>query len=103
MPFYPLLGEGSPTKIDNKEKQSRIYQLVPTSLLEDLGKKVASTCRLSTFLGDTSPFFPGILLFRKLSEPQEKQRPVFEKNDAGVDLGFFPVTPSEANNKIHIL
>ena len=31
-------------------------------------------------LGDTSPFFPGILLFRKPSEPQGKQL-VFEKNN----------------------
>ena len=33
-----------------------------------------------TFLGGTSPFFPGILLSRKPSELQGKQ-PVFEKND----------------------
>ena len=30
--------------------------------------------------GDTSPFFPGILLSRKPSEPQGKQL-AFEKND----------------------
>ena len=29
---------------------------------------------------DTSPFFPGILLSRKPSEPQRKQRSVFENN-----------------------
>ena len=32
------------------------------------------------YLGDTSPFFPGILLSRKPSEPSRKQL-VFEKND----------------------
>ena len=31
-------------------------------------------------LGDTSPFFPGILLLRKPSEPRANQL-VFEKND----------------------
>ena len=33
MPFSPFLGEGSPSKIDFRQKGT----LVPTSLLEDLG------------------------------------------------------------------
>ena len=33
MPFYPFLGEGSPTKIDYRKKGT----LILTSLLEDLG------------------------------------------------------------------
>ena len=32
VPFYPFLGEGSPTKIDYRKKGT----LIPTSLLEDL-------------------------------------------------------------------
>ena len=50
-------------------------------------------------LGDTSPFFPEILLSRKPSEPQEKQRSVFEKNDGRNDwnrnqpLEFFWLPP----------
>ena len=34
MPFYPFSGEGSPTKIDYREKKR--YQLILASLLEDL-------------------------------------------------------------------
>ena len=34
VPFYPCLGEGSPTKIDFQKKNG--HQLILTSLLEDL-------------------------------------------------------------------
>ena len=34
VPFYPFLGEGSPTKIDYRKK--RVHTLILTSLLEDL-------------------------------------------------------------------
>ena len=37
MPFYPFLGEGSPTKIDYRKKGTRI------SLLEDLGNVFVCT------------------------------------------------------------
>ena len=33
MPFYPFLGEGSPTKLDYRKKGT----LILTSLLEELG------------------------------------------------------------------
>ena len=40
MPFYPFLGQGSPTKIDYRKNQIGYYgygyQLILTSLLEDL-------------------------------------------------------------------
>ena len=34
VPFFPFWGEGSPTKIDYSKKGT----LIPTSLLEDLGR-----------------------------------------------------------------
>ena len=38
MPFYPFLGEGSPTKIDYRKKGT----LILTPLLEDLGKCIST-------------------------------------------------------------
>ena len=49
--------------------------------------------RLKTpiLLGDTSPFFPGILLFRKPAESKGKQRSVCERND--VEKNGTGITP----------
>ena len=44
---------------------------------------------LPLLLGVPSPFFPGILLFRKPSKTSGKQL-VFEKNDGGKEWGINP-------------
>ena len=39
VPFYPFLGEGSPTKLDYRRKKKTVGTLIPpTSLLEDLNE-----------------------------------------------------------------
>ena len=58
MPFYPLLGEGSPTKIDYSKKGT----LILASLLEDLAEFASGKGMLSEFRAPLD--FVGISFWR---------------------------------------
>ena len=57
MPLFPFLGEGSPTKMDYRKKIG--YQLILSSLLEDLDKGAKGARNSGSLLGS---------LIRQLSE-----------------------------------
>ena len=65
VPFYPFLGEGSPTKIDYRRKGT----LILTSLLEDLGKAPPKKKHTNTQPAQEQQRLTGFITFQTCGLP----------------------------------